>query len=75
MLKNLQDDIGCFVSGECVDSDVLTEVHADSSNDCLQECKDYEFGGGDVGCDDFTYYGDSEVGWMFYFCKKKCLFQ
>lgn len=53
-----QDDIGCFIPGECKDSLLLSEVHADSSGECLQECKDYEFGD-DRDCEDFTYYEDS----------------
>ncbi len=45
-----------------MDSIVLTEDGADSPNECLELCKDYEHEGtGDFECNYFTYYLGTEV--------------
>lgn len=48
---------GCYVPGECLDSDTLTVTTAGDPSECLQKCKDYSSG----DCFDFTYYADSGV--------------
>ena len=58
-----QDDIGCFVPGECVESVALTEMGAVLPSECLSACKEYEHEGtGDFECNYFTFYFESNVG-------------
>ena len=52
--------------GECQGSELLSEVHADGPQDCLQECKDYEFEE-EATCGDFSYYQNSGVSTMKHF--------
>ncbi len=50
-----QGDVECLSPGECLDSDLLTVVPAESFNECLEECRDYETGDGRT-CQDYTFY-------------------
>ncbi len=55
-----QDDIGCYVQGECLRSLILKEDPAEDPFQCLEECQLYEDGGG-ASCEYFTYFADSGV--------------
>ncbi len=54
-LVRCQGDVECLSPGECLDSDLLTVVPAESFNGCLEECRDYETGDGTT-CQDYTFY-------------------
>ncbi len=62
-----QDDIGCFVPGECVESVALTELDVVLPSECLSACKEYEHEGtGDFECNYFTFYFESNVGYTLF---------
>ncbi len=37
--KDDDDKVGCFVEGECLDSLLLTEISAETPEDCLVLCQ------------------------------------
>ena len=50
-----QDSIGCYVDGECLQSNFIGVTEVDGLEECRQFCLDRE------GCIYFTYYRDSKV--------------
>lgn len=48
-------EIGCFVDGECLKSDSVAVTQQNTSNECLDNCKNTK------GCQEFTFYGDASI--------------
>ena len=69
-----QDDIGCYVPGQCLRSLILNKSIVDSPEECLANCKQWE---GGIECKYFTFYTDSQVQYIYGFIfktKNICLF-
>ena len=49
------DQIGCFIKGECLQSNSVGVTTQNSANSCLDDCKD------SASCQQFTFYGDAST--------------
>ncbi len=47
--------------GECINSEFLTVVPVSDVGECITECQLHTFGG-EMLCNDYTFYDDSKVG-------------
>ena len=56
------NEIGCFVEGECVDSLFLDFSETEDAQGCLEFCQN------SLNCNHFTYYSDSNGCFSFLNC-------
>ncbi len=58
------EEIGCYQQGECINSPFVQRLTADSPDECLRACQDYQ--DDDSQCEYFTHYWDTDVGFQAY---------
>ena len=57
-----QDEIGCFISGECTNSPFIDYTDTDDAQGCLEFCQSF------LNCNQFTHYSDTKGCFAFYNC-------